>query len=86
MDSIYIVNEISSRKGIENGCAENTIVFRKIEMIRNFLDDFSLSQHMTVVFMVLQAVDIRFDLHHRPPLSYHTGSRLPGLVCLGQCF
>lgn len=86
MNSIYIVNEISSCKGIEDSCAENTVVFRKIEIIRNFLDDFSLSQHMTVVFMVLQAVDIRFDLHRRPPLSDHTGSRLPGLVCLGQCF
>ncbi len=66
---VNVINEVPSSEGIEDGRTLDTAILRKIQIIANLPDNFSLTKNVMVVLVVLQAVDIRSYFHNRKPPS-----------------
>ena len=64
---IHIINVIAASVIVEYRSAVDAIVLGEIEVVPDFPDDFSITQYVSVVLFVLQAVNIRFNLHISSP-------------------
>ena len=64
-DAVYIIHKKRSGERIEDGGTANTVILGQIQVILDTIDNLGFSQHMAVMLMVFQAVDIRFYCHAR---------------------
>ncbi len=62
---VNVVNKVPASEGIEDSRTLDTAILRKVQIVANLLDNFSLIQNMVVVRVVFQTVDIRFYFHNR---------------------
>ena len=67
LDTVHIIDIVSSCEEVEDGRTPDTVILCQIQVIADLPDDLSLAQHMAVVFVIFQAVDIRLDFHCLPP-------------------
>ena len=69
LDTVHIIDIVSSCEEIEDRRTPDTVILCQIQVIADLLDDLSLAQHMAVVFVIFQAVDVGFNSHNRPPTA-----------------
>ena len=65
MNPIHIIHIVGPGEEIEDCRTPDAVDLSQIEVVADTLDDLSFTQHMAVMFMILQAVNICFDFHKR---------------------
>lgn len=67
LDAVHIIDKELTGKGIEDRRTANTVVLGQVQVVANAPGDLSFTQHMVVMLMVFQTVDICFHFHGLPP-------------------
>ena len=67
LDAVHIIDIVGPSKEIEDGRTPNAVDLGQITVVADALNDLRLAQHMAVVLMIFQTVDISLDFHNPPP-------------------
>jgi len=62
---VNVINKVPASEGIEDGRTLDTTILRKIQVVANLLDYFSLTQYMAVVCVIFKTIYKRFNFHNR---------------------
>ena len=67
LDSVHVIDIVPSREEIEDRRTPDAIDLSQIQVITDLPDDLGLAQHMTIMLVVLQAVNVCLYFHDLPP-------------------
>ena len=78
LDAVHIIDIVSPSEEIENRSAPNAVDLRQITVIADLLDDLSLTQHMAVMHLIFQTVNVCLNFYFLPSKINKCGRNAAG--------